>query len=87
LSFVAGCSRGPGVEAQRWGCDCTFLTDMDDSSAQKIEVCESTKERAEAAAVGCAQSGAPARVERCSCAAVAGGPACRAGDCTVAEHR
>jgi hypothetical protein len=65
---------------------------MDDASAQRIEVCETSKERAEAAALGCAQSGAPARVEKCACTALSTGDgaaprACRAGDCTVHEHR
>ena len=85
VGATSGCKDDPGAS---YACDCAFLTDTDDTSIQKVEVCESTPERAQQAARGCAQSGAPATVQSCSCTAKnEKKDACKAGDCTVLEHR
>ncbi len=81
----AGCDdKPPGAV---YGCDCSFLTDTDDTSTQKVQICEITPERAKSAAMGCAQSGAPATVQSCLCKRLEKQPACRVGDCAVREHR
>jgi hypothetical protein len=74
-------------KATRYACDCTFLTDTDDASIQKVEICEKTPERARSAAVGCAQTGAPATVQSCACEPMPAASVCRTGDCAVREHR
>ena len=70
-----------------FACDCDFLTDMDDASKQLVQVCEITLDRAQSAAMGCAQSGAPATIQSCACRPAADPHGCKVGDCTVSEHR
>jgi hypothetical protein len=78
LAMVAsGCKAEAGVP---WQCTCTFLTDYDDPSRHEVEVCAPVRERAEAQARGCAQSGAPAPIQRCECQPLAGA-ACAVGAC------
>jgi hypothetical protein len=83
--LVSGCDDKP--PAVVYDCDCPFLTDTDDTSIQKVEICETTPIRAQSAAVGCAQSGAPATVQSCECKRSEKQRTCRAGDCAVREHR
>lgn len=86
LSGGVGCKEAKG---SLYTCDCPFLTDTDDTSVQKVEICESSPARAQSAAMGCAQSGAPASVQSCSCtpAPRSSSGVCRVGDCAVREHR
>jgi hypothetical protein len=62
-------------------CTCTFLTDFDDSSSRDVTVCAPTADRAPNVARGCAQSAAPAPVQRCTCKPEIGAP-CTLGECT-----
>ena len=71
---------------QRYACTCDFLTDMDDASVQKVEVCAHDESVARERAVGCAQSGAPATVQACRCEP-SSVPGCPPGDCQVAAQR
>jgi hypothetical protein len=82
----SGCKQERG---SRYECRCPFLTDHDDSSAQAVEVCASSKDKAEETARGCAQSAAPAPVESCVCqpAAAAAKSSCPVGDCRVREDK
>ncbi len=62
----------------------------DDPSGQSVVVCQPDRARAEAAAKGCAQSAAPAPVQRCRCSSMAGATGsepCKSGYCNVKEHR
>ncbi len=83
---AAGCPDEP-KKMTRYACTCAFLTDTDDTSTQRVEICESNDDRAKQAAAGCAQSGAPATVQGCECKSSPNQSSCRAGDCTVHEHR
>ena len=68
-------------------CICDFLTDMDGTSLQRVEVCGSTLATAEEIAVGCAQTGAPATIQRCRCTPLAGRAPCKAKHCAVSAER
>jgi hypothetical protein len=84
LASAAGLGLGACRPEGAWvACECTFLTDFDDTSATHVEVCAPSVERADEVARGCAQSAAPAPVERCACAAapVAASERCAVGDC------
>src|SRR5689334_1132033 len=74
----SGC---PSTEGRMFSCACTFLTDFDDGSRADVEVCAPTLERAAPIGRGCAQSGAPAAVQGCTCAPIASAALCRVGDC------
>lgn len=84
IASGAGCRDKPTAHYQ---CHCTFLTDTDDLSTQRVELCETSPERAQAAARGCAQSGAPAAVQSCDCQRLENPKPCTPGDCAVREHR
>jgi hypothetical protein len=75
---AAGCERGHG---QRFECNCRFLTDRDDLSAQAVEICAQASEAATTEARGCAQSAAPGPVQSCACRPVASGGSCALGEC------
>jgi len=59
------------------------LTDRDDGYRVQVEICAADEERAPSLAKNCAESGAPAPIQRCACAAVAGGPRCKEGACAI----
>ena len=81
LLLAAGCRE----EGRWYACSCTFLTDFDDPSGQRVEVCAPSAARAPGVAKGCAQTAAPAPVQGCACSpkAMAEGASavCSAGDC------
>jgi len=86
---VAGASSGCNKDdapGERFSCSCDFLTDMDDASVQKVEVCAESASVASERAVGCAQSGAPATVQACRCERMAK-DGCPPNDCLVLERR
>lgn len=90
LAFVvalatSGCKEDD-APSRRFACSCDFLTDMDDASVQKVQVCARNEGRARERAIGCAQSGAPATVQGCQCEP-SDAPGCPPGDCEVAERR
>lgn len=76
----AACGRREG---RPFACDCAFLTDYDDGSKVSIEVCVAVSEPSEPAARGCAQSGAPAPVERCDCRPLDPPTPCAPGACVT----
>lgn len=83
LSAV-GCKNAPEKAAtKRFACTCAFLTDTDGASSLSLQVCAAPEARDEAAR-GCAQTAAPATVERCNCQATEG--ACDEDQCTVFER-
>jgi len=69
-------------ELKRYRCTCAFLTDTDGAGSLEIELC--TAANRDAKAKGCAQTAAPATVERCDCQASDG--ACDVDLCTVIER-
>lgn len=76
---IAGCAKERGAS---YRCSCSYLTDFDDGSIQDVAVCAPSDDRAPDFARGCAQSGAPAPVDKCDCkrnVAAAGG--CEVGLC------
>ena len=75
---ATGCDRGHG---QRFECNCRFLTDRDDLSAQAVEICAQASEAATTEARSCAQSAAPGPVQSCACRPAAPGSACALGEC------
>ncbi len=89
LALVAACSCSrDNKPLQRYECTCSFLTDFDDPSGQSVVICQTDRQRAEAAAKGCAQSAAPAPVQQCRCSVASkGAEACKSGYCHVKEHR
>jgi hypothetical protein len=66
-------------------CDCSFLTDYDDAATIAVRSCAPSRDLASTIARGCAQSGAPAPVDKCSCEpdAERAGEVCRVSDCAV----
>jgi len=86
LVLVCGC-RGDNAKAERYACDCSFLTDMDGASGVPVEVCAAGPDKAEQVAQGCAQSGAPAPIEACACRPQRAASGCKAGECKVLEQR
>lgn len=84
LLFALVAVLGAGCEKERgspYACTCTFLTDFDDSSGSEVTVCSPSAERAPDFARGCAQSGAPAPVEKCVCKPERGSGTCEVGLC------
>ncbi|UQA59207.1 hypothetical protein [Polyangium aurulentum] len=76
--LLGGCREERG---STYLCSCSFLTDFDDGSTQEVTVCAPSDERAPGFASGCAQEGAPAPVERCSCRLEKSGAGCKVGAC------
>lgn len=84
LGLAAGCEGAPEKAAsKRFACTCAFLTDTDGASSLSLQVCAAPEARDDAAR-GCAQTAAPATVERCDCQATEG--ACDGDLCTVLER-
>jgi hypothetical protein len=83
---LGGCPADSGPKA-RFSCVCRFLTDTDGTSEVVVDLCAKDAAAAEARAPGCAQAGAPATVQGCSCSAATGPCAAAAPDCTVRDHR
>ena len=81
-----GCERR-AEEVARFSCRCSFLTDTDDTSEQRVEVCARDLAAAENDAIGCAQTGAPATVQGCRCGAMSGAQLCKERTCQVHEYR
>ncbi|MRG97982.1 hypothetical protein [Polyangium spumosum] len=84
LLALAAAVLGSGCEKERgspYACSCTFLTDFDDNSGSEVTVCSPSDERAPDFARGCAQSGAPAPVEKCTCKVERGAGTCEVGLC------
>ena len=84
LLALAAPALGAGCEKERgshYACSCTFLTDFDDNSGSEVTVCSPSDERAPDFARGCAQSGAPAPVEKCVCKVEKGAGTCEVGLC------
>lgn len=79
LTLSAGCAKERG---STYRCTCSYLTDFDDGSTADVLVCSPTDERAPDFARGCAQLGAPAPVEKCSCRMETSKTSCEAGTCT-----
>ena len=75
----AGCGRERG---RPFECTCSVLTDFDDGTRHAVEICSPSAERAAEFGKGCAQSGAPAKVEGCACKPIEG-PACDLGRCVT----
>jgi hypothetical protein len=78
FAFATGCKEERG---STYACRCSFLTDFDDGSTQEVTVCAPSDERAPDFARGCAQAGAPAPVERCSCQLDKSAAGCAVGAC------
>ena len=81
-----GCERRAEALA-RFSCRCSFLTDTDDTSELRVEVCARDNASADNEAVGCAQTGAPATVQGCRCDAMSGAQPCKERACQVHEYR
>jgi len=80
---VLGCESGRGT---RVTCTCRFLTDHDDLSSQRVDLCVSSSEKAAEEARGCAQSASPGPVQSCECLPAASGEPCSLGDCRAHEQ-
>ncbi|HVY45491.1 MAG TPA: hypothetical protein VHB21_06405, partial [Minicystis sp.] len=76
---AAGCERG----GRPYTCTCSVLTDFDDATKHVVEICSPTAARAAEFAKGCAQAGAPAKVDACTCEPVPSGAACDLGRCVT----
>lgn len=81
-TLMTGC-REHGTS---WDCTCSFLTDYDDASTHEVRVCSADAGRVEAEARGCAQAGAPAPVQGCSCGQVEPRRDCLVGACETRLH-
>jgi hypothetical protein len=86
LAVGAACKRSAS-DGQPFSCDCELLTDTDGVSSVKVTICEADPSVAERAARGCAQSGAPAQIQSCSCQSIPGTASCQPGSCKVEERR
>jgi len=86
VATSAGCPRDDPPR-QRFACRCTFLTDTDDTSEQRVEVCAAGVEVARSEAEGCAQSAAPAPIQSCACEAQPSDQPCPPKTCKVHERR
>lgn len=86
LVFAGGCKRDD-QPLSRFACRCTFLTDTDDTSEQRVEVCATAVEAARSEAEGCAQTAAPAPIQGCQCEAAATTAACAPKTCQIHERR
>jgi hypothetical protein len=86
IAWLVGIALGPlGCERDRgkpYACTCSVLTDFDDGTKHEVEVCSPSPDRARDFGKGCAQSGAPAKVEGCVCRPIEG-PACDLGRCVA----
>ena len=87
LLVVAGGCRGNEPSLSRFACRCTFLTDTDDTSEQRVEVCAAAVEAAQSEAEGCAQSAAPAPIQGCRCESRSSTQPCPPKTCQVHERR
>ena len=61
--LFAACAR----EGKPFDCTCEWLTDYDDRESVTTHLCATTEEEARAMGPGCAQTGIPAPVQRCTC--------------------
>ncbi|HZO13308.1 MAG TPA: hypothetical protein VFB62_08610, partial [Polyangiaceae bacterium] len=77
---VVGCNS---EQLAPYACTCSFLTDTDGTSEERVEVCAPSAERAENEAKGCAQTAVPATVQGCRCQPAATGAACTRAHCRV----
>ena len=85
LLIVAALPACKGDAAKRtlFDCECSYLTDMDDPSVQRVRVCAGAA--VEQTAIGCAQAAAPAPIEGCHCKPAVG--ACSAdNECRALER-
>ncbi|AKT41951.1 uncharacterized protein CMC5_061730 [Chondromyces crocatus] len=86
LTLSASSALASGCRSERgspYDCTCTFVTDFDDESRQRVTVCAADAARSIATARGCAQSGAPGPVQTCSCQPVSPPAACDVGNCAL----
>jgi hypothetical protein len=85
LLAAALASAGCREQGSYYRCSCSFLTDYDDPARLSINVCSPSREQASSIGRGCAQSGAPAPVQSCSCdlEPARAGVSCRSGDCEL----
>ncbi len=67
LALLVAAAAGCREEGAPYDCTCTYLTDFDDAAKQETRVCAASPERAPGVARGCAQAGAPAPIQECSC--------------------
>ncbi|MFO0593247.1 MAG: hypothetical protein U0441_37240 [Polyangiaceae bacterium] len=80
-SLAAACAR----DGTPFECTCEWLTDYDDRESVQTRVCATSEDEARAMGPGCAQTGIPAPVQRCTCARSKDAPSpCRVG-CRSAE--
>ncbi len=86
LVFAGGCRRDD-QPLSRFACRCSFLTDTDDTSEQRVEVCAAAVEAARWEAEGCAQTAAPAPIQGCQCEPAAQTGPCPPKTCQVHERR
>ncbi|MBW2456811.1 MAG: hypothetical protein JRI68_20000 [Deltaproteobacteria bacterium] len=87
LMVSAGGCKGDDQPLSRFACRCTFLTDTDGTSEQRVEVCATAVEAANSEAEGCAQSAAPAPIQGCQCESIAKTGPCPPKTCQVHERR
>ena len=85
--LVAPSCRETTHRARSFDCDCSWLSDYDDASGQRVTVCAASDEDAKQAAEGCAQSAAPAPIQGCHCWEKSAETPCKLGDCTAHAHR
>jgi hypothetical protein len=77
-ALLGGCKEERG---STYACDCSVLTDFDDGTTTSVTVCAPSDERAPAFAHGCAQTSAPAPVEKCVCRLEKKASGCEVGAC------
>jgi hypothetical protein len=83
LAGVALSAAGCRPRGALYDCTCAFLTDFDYAVTQEVTVCAGSAERAVPEARGCAQTGAPAPIQGCSCRPASEGAECVVGECRV----
>ena len=76
---MVGCAR----DGTGYACTCELLTDRDDIFNVQVDICAANDQRAPGLAKNCAESGAPAPIQRCACVAVTDGPKCKEGACKL----
>ena len=81
LLAAAGCAK----DGTSYACSCDYITDYDDAYGVKVSICAATDERAPQLAKNCAEQGAPAPIQRCSCAADTTGKKCKEGECALKQ--
>jgi hypothetical protein len=87
LSLSAASCKRDDQPLSRFSCRCTFLTDTDDTSEQRVEVCGTAADSAAYEAEGCAQSAAPAPIQACQCQPVTSNEPCGAKTCKISDYR